>query len=135
MSIFEERVLPHTTVLNGYQKVDEFTYLHSIVQANGRSSREIRCRVILGREAVNRLIPIRKDNHISRNSKLWLLKTLTFSVMSYGSNTWTLKMQDVKHINAFDSLQTDAENLLDVKIDQLLNSGYAQCGNKTGSGV
>jgi hypothetical protein len=51
-------VLPHIIILTDYQKVDEFTYLSSVVQADGESSREIRCHVILGREVVSRLIPI-----------------------------------------------------------------------------
>ncbi|XP_050437240.1 pre-mRNA 3' end processing protein WDR33-like [Adelges cooleyi] len=84
------------------KKVDEFTYLGSIVQADGGSSRETRRRVILGREAVSRLIPILKDCHISRNTKLRPLKALTFSVMLYKSETWTLKVEDVKRINAFE---------------------------------
>jgi len=75
--------------------VNEFIYLGSIVQADGGSSREIRRRVTLGREAVSKLTPIWKDNHISRNRKLRLLKALTFSVMLYGSETWTLKVEDV----------------------------------------
>lgn len=74
----------------------EFTYLGSIIQADGGSSREIRRRVILEREAVSRLIPIWKDNHISRSSNLRLLKALTFLVMLYGAETWTLKVEDVK---------------------------------------
>lgn len=56
-------VLFHTNILNGYQKVNEFIYLGSIVQADGGLSRKIRRRVILGREVVSRLIPIWKDNH------------------------------------------------------------------------
>jgi len=31
-----------------------------------------------------------------------LLRALAFSVMLYGSETWTLKAEDVKHINAFE---------------------------------
>ncbi|KAL4113049.1 hypothetical protein QTP88_016750 [Uroleucon formosanum] len=102
MVIDRAGVLPHTNVLNGYQKVNEFIYLGSIVQADGGSSKEIRRCVTLGREVVSRLTPIWKDNHISRNSKLRLLKALTFSVMLYGSETWTLKVEDVKRINAFE---------------------------------
>jgi len=81
--------------------VNEFTYLGSIVQTDGGSSREIKRSVTLGREAVSRLTPIWKDNHVSRNSKLRLLNALTFSSMLYGSETWTLKAEDVKRINAF----------------------------------
>jgi hypothetical protein len=103
MIIGRAGVLPHTNVLNGYQKVNEFIYLGSIVQEDGGSSREIRRRVTLRREAVSWLIPIWKDNHISRNSKLRLLKALTFSAMLYGSETYTLKVEDVKQrINPFE---------------------------------
>ncbi|KAL4098550.1 hypothetical protein QTP88_023137 [Uroleucon formosanum] len=91
MVIDRAGVLSHTNVLNTYQKVNEFTYLVSIVQTDDGSSREIKRRVTLRRESVSRLTPIWTDNHISRNSKLRLLKALTFSVMLYGSETWTLK--------------------------------------------
>lgn len=96
------RVLPHTTTLNSYQKVDEVTYLDSLVQASVGSSKEIRRRIILETEAVRRLVPIWKDNYISRNNKLWLLKTLTFSVILYGSDAWTFKVEDVRCISNFE---------------------------------
>ncbi|KAL4112861.1 hypothetical protein QTP88_016581 [Uroleucon formosanum] len=38
----------------------------------------------------------------NKNSKLRLLKALTFSVMLYGSATWALEVEDVKRINAFE---------------------------------
>lgn len=38
-----------------------FIYLGSVVQADGGSTREIRLRVILGRKAVSKLIPIWND--------------------------------------------------------------------------
>lgn len=85
MVIDRARVLPSTTVLNNYQKIEEFIYLGSLIQANGNALRKIRRCIILGRKAVSKLIQIWKDNHISINSKLMLLRTLTFSVMLYGS--------------------------------------------------
>lgn len=42
MVIDRAGVLSHTNVLNNYQKVNEFTYLGSIVQTDGGSSREIK---------------------------------------------------------------------------------------------
>jgi hypothetical protein len=41
-------------------------------------------------------------SYISRKSKLQLLKALTLSVILYGSETWTLKLEDVKRINDFE---------------------------------
>lgn len=64
MVIDRPGVLSHTNVLNNYQKVNKFTYLGSIVHIDSRSSREIKRRVTLRREAVSRLIPIWKDNHL-----------------------------------------------------------------------
>jgi len=102
MVIDRAGVLLPTTVLNNYQKLEEFIYLGLLIEANDSSSREIRRQITLGREAVSRLIPIWKDNHISKNSKMKLLRALTFTVMLYGSETWTLKAEDIKHINAFE---------------------------------
>lgn len=98
MVIDQAGVLSPITVLNDYQKVEEFIYLDSFVQANDNSTREIRCHIILGREAVRRLIPIWKGNHISKNSKMRLLRTFNFSVILYGSETWTLKVKDLRHL-------------------------------------
>lgn len=53
MVIDQARVLSHTNVLNNYQKENEFTYLGSIVQTDSGSSREIKRRFTIGREAAN----------------------------------------------------------------------------------
>lgn len=48
--VVDRGVLPLSNILDKYQKVDEFTYLDSLIQANGGLLREIRRRVILGRK-------------------------------------------------------------------------------------
>jgi hypothetical protein len=57
MVIDRAGVLLNTNILNGHQKVNEFTYLGSILQTYYGSSREIRRHVTLWREAVSRQIP------------------------------------------------------------------------------
>lgn len=102
MIVDRDNAIPPTNILDGFEKVEEFIYLGSLVQADGGGHKEIRRRIALGREAVSKLTPIWKDHNISRNNKLRLLKTLAFSVMLYGAETWTLRKADIKRIDAFE---------------------------------
>jgi len=43
---------------------------------------------------------LQKD--ISKELKKWMVKELVWSVTFCGSETWTLRKKDIKHIQAFD---------------------------------
>lgn len=95
-------VLPESTLLQEYERVDTFVYLGSLVDKDGGSTKEIRRRIILARAAVSKLTVVWKDAAITRRTKLRLLHTLVFPVLLYGAETWTIKMADRRSIDAFE---------------------------------
>jgi hypothetical protein len=81
--------------------VKQFSYLGSTISEDCKSHIEIRRRIILGKEAFS------KNNEIMRgklelNLKKRLIKTLIWSVVLYGSETWTLLKEDIKRLEAFE---------------------------------
>ena len=63
-------------------------------------SMDICCRIAMAKNRMTSLSNIWKDKSISENLKIKLFKTLVWTVMTYGSEGWTLKRKDIKRINA-----------------------------------
>ncbi len=102
MVIDRAQSLPDSTALGEYEKVNTFVYLGSTVDANGGSSAEIRRRIALGKSAMTRLRNVTCNRIISRKTRKRLIKSLVFSVFLYASETWTLKADDKRRIDAFE---------------------------------
>ena len=45
---------------------------------------------------------VMKNHDVSRKTKVMLVKSLVFPVMLYGAESWTLKLNDKRRINAFE---------------------------------
>jgi len=52
--------------------------------------------------AMGKLERVWKDRDISQKTKLRIVKTLVFTVVTYGCETWTIKEAERKKIVAFD---------------------------------
>lgn len=85
-----------------FDVVDKFVYLGSMLHSSGSCEFEIRRRIEIARSAMIKLAKIWKDRNITRNTKISLVNALVFPVFSYGSETWVIRSNDRKRIDAFE---------------------------------
>jgi len=70
------------------------------VTEDGRSGREVRRRIALGKEAFSK----KKDliqTSLSLHLRQRMVKVFVWSVVLYGSETWTLQKEDIQRLEAF----------------------------------
>ena len=82
--------------------VRNFIFLGSKITANGDCSHEIKRCLLLGRKAMNNLVSILKSKDITLPTKVCLVKTMVFSVVMYGYESWTIKKIEHRRIDAFE---------------------------------
>ena len=82
--------------------VDKFVFLGSQLNRDNDCSQEIRRRLTLGRSAMDKLSTVWRDKSITTDTKVRLVNTLVFCIATYSCETWTIKMDDRKRINAFE---------------------------------
>lgn len=75
---------------NKIQQVKTFTYLGSIVNTNNDSSRDINQRIILAKKAFQKKYNLLTNKHITTETKKKFIKTLIWSVLLYGCETWII---------------------------------------------
>ena len=75
--------------------------LGSTIEGNGNYKAEITCRMALGRAAMTGLNKIWKDRDISTMTKARLVMALVFLITTYGCESWTLRMNEIKKMHAF----------------------------------
>ncbi len=84
------------------EQVAEYCYLGSMITEDNKCQREIRRRVAMGKEAFkkrNELLRGKLDLQLRKR----MVKSLTWSVTLYASETWTRPMREaVKRLEAFD---------------------------------
>ena len=61
---------------------------------------EVKTRIALGKNAFNKLKPIKKDRNISLKTRMRILKTYVGSVMLYGCGSWTVNNEITNRIVA-----------------------------------
>ena len=87
----------HETV----EEVSHFKYLGSIITQEGDCCKEIKSRIAQGKVAFER-----KRQTLTGKLKMELkkrfVKCFIWSVALYGSETWTIKATDKKHLEAFE---------------------------------
>ena len=78
------------------------TFLGSKITADGDCSHEIKRRLFLGRKAMANLDSILKSRDITLPTKVCLVKAMVFPVVTYGSESWTIKKAEHQRIHAFE---------------------------------
>ena len=73
----------------------------SKIIADGDSSHEIKRHMLLGRIMTN-LDSILKSRDITLPTKVHLVKAMTFPVVMYGCESWTIKKAEGRRIDTFD---------------------------------
>ena len=73
----------------------------SEITVDGDRSHEIRRCLLLGRKALTNLGSILKSRHITRPTKVRLVKAMVFPGVMYGCESWTIKKAEHRRIDAF----------------------------------
>ena len=73
------------------ETVSDFIFLGSKITANGDCSHEIKRHLLLGRKVMTNLDSILKSRAITLPTKVRLVKTMVFPVVTYGCESWTVK--------------------------------------------
>ena len=77
------------------ETVTDFIFLGSKSTADGDYSHEIKRRLLLGRKVRTNLDSIFKSRDITLPTEVRLVKAMVFSVVTYGSESWTLKKAEL----------------------------------------
>ena len=83
------------------EQTDKFKYLGSWITDDGRCELEVKCRIAMAKEAFSK----RKElltKGLKRDTKKRIIKTLIWPILMYGSETWVLKAEESRRIQAFE---------------------------------
>ena len=72
-------------------KVSDFIFWGSKITADGDCSHEIKRCLLLGMKVMTNLYSILKNRDITLSTEVHLVKTMFFSVVMYGCESWTMK--------------------------------------------
>ena len=84
------------------ETVTDFTFLGCKITADGDCSHEIKSRLLLGRKVMTNLDSMLKSRDITLPTKVRLVKTMVFLVVTYGCESWTIKKAEHWRIDAFE---------------------------------
>src|SRR6218665_391932 len=83
------------------EQVKEFCCLGSEITTDAKCHREIRRRIAIGKEAFSKRRELLRGK-VNRTLKIHMIKTLIWSVVLYGAETWTMRKEDIKRLEAFE---------------------------------
>ena len=81
------------------ETVADFNFGDSKITADGDCSHEIKRHLFLGRKVMTSIL---KSRDITLSTKVHLVKAMVFSVVMYGSESWTVKKAEHQRIDAFE---------------------------------
>ena len=89
--------------LNGeeIEQVKKFCYLGSVVTEDARCHVEVKRRIAMGKDAFYKRGELLRGG-LNRKLKKRMVKALVWSVVLYGSETWTMRQEDIKRLEAFE---------------------------------
>ena len=79
---------------------DRLYFLGSKITADGDSSHEIKRGLLLERKAMTNLDSVLKSGGIALPTKVWIVKAMVFSLVTYGCENWTMKKADHQRTDA-----------------------------------
>ena len=82
------------------EEVTDFLFLGSKIIADGDCSHEIRRQQPLGRKAMTNLDSVLKSRDITLLTKLCIVKAMVFPMVTYGSESWTVKKAEHQSTDA-----------------------------------
>ena len=84
------------------ETVSDFIFGGSKITKDGDCSHEIKRCLLLGRKVMTNLDSILKSRDITLPTKVCLVKTMVFPVVTYGCKSWTIKTAESQRIDAFE---------------------------------
>jgi len=84
------------------EQVDSFTYLGSLFTQDGQCTKDIKAKIGKTKGLMAGLKTLWQSHNIAISTKVRLLRSLVWPVVSYGCESWTLKKSDEKRINSFE---------------------------------
>ena len=84
------------------ETVSAFIFGGSKITEDGECSHEIKRRLLLGRKVMTNLDSILKSRDVTSSTKVRLVKAMTFPVVVYGCESWTIKKAKHRRIDAFE---------------------------------
>ena len=82
------------------ETVSDFIFLGSKITADGDCSHEIKRCLLLGRKVMTNLDSIFKSRDIPLPTKVQLVKAMVFPVVMYECESWTIKKDECRRIDA-----------------------------------
>ena len=84
------------------ETVSDFILGGPQITADGDCSHEIKRRLLLGRKVITNLDGMFKSRDSTLPTKVRLVKAMTFPVVMYGCESWTVKKAEHQRIDAFE---------------------------------
>ena len=84
------------------ETVSDFIFWGSKITADGDCSHEIKRHFLLGRKVITNLDSILKSRDITLSTKVHLVKTMVFPVVTYGCENWTIKKAEHRRFDTFE---------------------------------
>ena len=84
------------------ETVADFVLGVSKITADGDCTHEIKRCLLLGRKVMTNLDSIFKSRDITLPTKVRLVKAMVFPVVMYGCESWTVKKDELRRIDAFE---------------------------------
>ena len=84
------------------ETVTDFIFWDSKITADGDCSHEIKRCLLLGRKVMTNLDSIIKSIDITLPTKVHVVRTTVFSLVTYGCKSWTINKAEHRRIDAFE---------------------------------
>ena len=81
------------------ETVAYFIFRGSKITADGDCSHEIKRRLLLGRKVMTKLDSLIKSREITLPTKVYLVKAMVFSMVTYGCGSWTINKAECPRID------------------------------------
>src|SRR6218665_3545927 len=83
------------------EQVGKFCYLGSMIMSDAKCHVEIRRRIAMGKDAFYKRKELLRGK-LNKNPKKRIIKSMMWSVVLYGSETWIMRKEDIKRLEAFE---------------------------------
>ena len=84
------------------ETVADFIFWGSKITADGDYSHEIKRCLLFGRKVLTNIDSILKSRDITLSTEVCLVKDMVFPVVMYGCESWTIKKDECRRIDAFE---------------------------------